>query len=85
MFAGFDGCASSREVDWHLAIDVEEKWDRFPDVSSWEWVPGETCQGLRQFDSAALVKELVEDGGWLLIGGVYSNYLGKCMREFKNF
>ncbi|XP_006457300.1 hypothetical protein AGABI2DRAFT_229641 [Agaricus bisporus var. bisporus H97] len=68
MFAGFDGCASSREVDWHLAIDVGEKWDRFPDVSSWEWVPGETCQGLRQFDSAALVKELVEDGGWLLIG-----------------
>ncbi len=68
-FAGFSGCASSREVDWHLAVDKPEQWDRFPDVSSWEWMPGEACQGLRPLDPAALVRELVEEGGWLLVGG----------------
>lgn len=68
--AGFEGCASSREVDWHLAVDDVGKWDRFPDVSSWEWVPGEGCEALRSFDPVALVRELVEGGGWLLVGGM---------------
>ncbi|KXN85845.1 hypothetical protein AN958_10789 [Leucoagaricus sp. SymC.cos] len=67
-FAGFSGCASSREYDWHLATDTLEQWDRFPKVSSYEWVPGDTCQGLRPLDGATLVKELVEEGGWLLVG-----------------
>lgn len=70
-FAGFTGCASSREVDWHLAVDKEEQWDRFPDVNSWEWFPGDTCRGLRPLDPAVLVKELVEEGGWLLVGGMF--------------
>lgn len=68
-FAGFSGCASSREYDWHLATDKPEQWDRFPNVSSWQWIPGESCQGLRPLDPPALVKELVEEGGWLLVGG----------------
>ncbi|KAF9439979.1 hypothetical protein P691DRAFT_715732, partial [Macrolepiota fuliginosa MF-IS2] len=67
VFSGLDGCASSRAVDWHLAVDKPEHWDRFPNVSSWEWIPGDDCQGLRLLDPAALVKELVE-GGWLLVG-----------------
>ena len=69
-FAGFSGCASSREYDWHLATDKPEQWDRFPNVSSWQWIPGESCQGLRPLDPLALVKELVEEGGWLLVGGM---------------
>ncbi|PCH35913.1 hypothetical protein WOLCODRAFT_107936 [Wolfiporia cocos MD-104 SS10] len=67
-FAGFDGCASSREFWWHLAADKESLWDRFPGVTSWEWMPAEDCD-LRPFSAAALVKDLVETGGWLLIGG----------------
>lgn len=76
--AGFSGCASSREVDWHLAVDKPDQWDRFPDVSSWEWMPGETCQGLRPLDPVTLVRELVEQGGWLLIGGKYITYFAFC-------
>lgn len=77
-FAGFSGCASSREVDWHLAVDKPEQWDRFPDVSSWEWVPGEECQGLRPLDPAALVKDLAEEGGWLLVGGMFNTNPSLC-------
>lgn len=67
-FLGFDGCASTREIYWHLAADTESLWDRFPGVASWRWQPPADCQ-VREFDSTALVKDLVEKGGWLLIGG----------------
>ena len=68
-FSGFSGCASSREFFWHLASDREEQWDRFPAAQSWKWVPGENCTGLRPLDARHLVKDLVEDGGWYLVGG----------------
>ncbi|KAH6906538.1 hypothetical protein BKA70DRAFT_1372481 [Coprinopsis sp. MPI-PUGE-AT-0042] len=75
-FARYEGCASSREYWWHLGADPKEMWDRFPGVAEWEWVPGKRCRagsgrwgdGLREWDTQEVIKELVEGGGWLLIG-----------------
>ncbi|KAI0369631.1 hypothetical protein BV20DRAFT_945641 [Pilatotrama ljubarskyi] len=66
-FLGFEGCASTREVYWHLAADNDRLWDRFPGVASWQWSPPEDCQ-VRDLDPTALVRDLVEQGGWLLVG-----------------
>lgn len=65
FFSGFEGCASSREYYWHLAADKEDQWDRFPRAHSYEWVG--QC-GLGPIDPELIVKHLVEDGGWLLVG-----------------
>ncbi|KAJ2919913.1 hypothetical protein MD484_g514, partial [Candolleomyces efflorescens] len=70
-FARFGGCASSREYWWHFAVDRKEQWDRFPGAVEWEWVPGGRCsstQGLREWKVEEVIRELVEGGGWLLIG-----------------
>ncbi|KAJ3505727.1 hypothetical protein NLJ89_g7266 [Agrocybe chaxingu] len=67
-FSGFEACASSREYFWHLASDREDQWDRFPKAQSWQWVPGRGCEDMRPLDPAALVKDMVEDGGWYLVG-----------------
>lgn len=78
-FAGLEGCASSREYYWHLASDQEEQWGRFPMVSSWEWQPGSDCNA-REFVKEEMVRDLVEQGGWLILGGTPSKskiiYLG---------
>ncbi|KAI1785474.1 hypothetical protein LXA43DRAFT_976214 [Ganoderma leucocontextum] len=66
-FLGLQGCASSREHWWHLAADKPELYDRFPAVASWEWSPPSDC-AVRDLDPSAIVKDLVEQGGWLLIG-----------------
>ncbi|KAF5332066.1 hypothetical protein D9758_016259 [Tetrapyrgos nigripes] len=68
-FAGLAGCASSREFYWHLASDKPEQWDRFPRVSSWDWVPNsqEKCS-IAPFTPESFVRTLVNDGGWLVIG-----------------
>src|SRR5258705_1791142 len=68
-FSGFSGCASSREYFWHLAADNKEVWDKFPGAQSWKWVPGKKCTGLSPLDKQELIKVLVEDGGWYLVGG----------------
>ncbi|OSC97417.1 hypothetical protein PYCCODRAFT_1377192 [Trametes coccinea BRFM310] len=67
-FLGLEGCASTREVYWHLAADNERLWDRFPGVASWRWAPPEDKCQIRDLNPAALVRDLVEQGGWLLIG-----------------
>jgi hypothetical protein len=67
--AGFQGCAADREYYWHLGADAPDRWDRFPRTMQWEWAPGRGCAGVRALDPAALVTDLVENGGWLLIGG----------------
>lgn len=67
-FLGMEGCASSREHWWHLAADKPALYDRFPGVASWRWSPPSDCT-VRDLDASMLVKELVEQGGWLLIGG----------------
>lgn len=68
-FSGFEGCASSREFFWHLAADREEQYNRFPAAQSWDWIPGAGCEGLSPLYPEALVRQLVEDGGWYLVGG----------------
>lgn len=70
LFNRFEGCASSREFWWHLGADNAAQWDRYPNVTDWRWVPGEKCLGLRQLDGADLVRDLVEMGGWLILGGM---------------
>ncbi|KZT65359.1 hypothetical protein DAEQUDRAFT_747087 [Daedalea quercina L-15889] len=66
-FGGFEGCASSREFWWHLAADNERLWDRFPAATSWDWTPGDDCE-MAPLSGAAIVKDMIESGGWLLIG-----------------
>ena len=68
-FSGFEKCASSREYYWHLASDREDQWDRFPGAQSWDWIPGDQCKGMKPLNPEDLVRTLVEDGGWYLVGG----------------
>lgn len=68
-FAGFEGCAADREYRWHLGTDQEEQWNRFPNVSSYKWLPSRQCN-VRPLNGAAIVKDMVESGGWLLLGGM---------------
>lgn len=82
-FAGFDGCASSRQVAWALGADMPEQWDRFPNVTSWDWVPGESCEGLELWNKEKMVRHLVQDGGWLLIGGKSAIVVPLCLPEKK--
>ncbi|KAF8149408.1 hypothetical protein B0H34DRAFT_802407 [Crassisporium funariophilum] len=67
-FSGFEKCASSRERYWHLAVNMEHQWDRFPKAHNYRWVPSQKCKGLKPLDAAALLKDLVEDGGWYFVG-----------------
>ena len=64
---GFDGCASDREYLWHLGAEPDQ-YHRYPDVASYKWTPPDTCD-IRPLERESLLKELVEGGGWLLIGG----------------
>lgn len=97
-FSRYEGCASSREYWWHLGADPQGMWDRFPAVAEWEWLPGKQCRagsgkgggGLREWNTWDVIKELVEGGGWLLIGGTdlsdftkehYSRTYRFCDRE----
>ncbi|KAI0762158.1 hypothetical protein BD413DRAFT_484999 [Trametes elegans] len=66
-FLGLQGCASSREVFWHLGADNDRLWDRFPAVASWRWQPPSTCE-VRDLSPELLLRDLVEHGGWLLVG-----------------
>jgi hypothetical protein len=71
MFAGLEGCASSREFWWHLAADNEGQYDRFPDADSWKWDLEDTeCQNFRDLEKQKeeFVRDLVEKGGWLILG-----------------
>lgn len=73
--SGFQGCASSREVDWHLAknwYDEEEVWVRpwRGNVSAYDWIPGSGCEAYSKPTQQQLVTQLVERGGWLIIGGM---------------
>lgn len=70
-FSGLEGCAADREFYWHLGTDHPEQWDRFPDVSSYKWQPSPECD-VRPLNGAAMVKDMVENGGWLLLGGEYA-------------
>jgi hypothetical protein len=66
--SGFQGCASSREVGWHLSSDHPDEFPWRGNVSAYDWIPGSSCEDIPE-DNVAIVKSLVEEGGWLLIGG----------------
>lgn len=68
---GFDGCAADREYLWHLGADPSE-YHRYPNMASYKWTPPDTCD-IRPLERESLVKELVEGGGWLLIGGEHAS------------
>lgn len=70
-FAGFGGCASSREINWHLGVDVQEQWDRFehPGHMDWEWKVDDDICLIELLESEKLLRHLIRDGGWLLLGG----------------
>ena len=70
-FSGIESCASDREVWWNLGADREEQWFRFPKVQSYKWEVGSECKGLRALDPGELLKDLVEKGGWYLVGGSF--------------
>lgn len=81
MFSGFEKCASSREYFWHLGADDEAQYDRFPGAQSWEWIPGSGCEEMQPLNAETLVRNLVEDGGWYLVGGEFLfslNIFGIC-------
>ncbi|KAF8577999.1 hypothetical protein K439DRAFT_1639198 [Ramaria rubella] len=73
--SGFQGCASSREVDWHLGTSWDETGDDSAqklhwrgNVSSYEWIPGQGCEDYAKVNPEELVQQLVEEGGWLVLG-----------------
>ena len=67
-FGGFEGCAADRELFWHLGSDHPEQWEqRYPMAYDHVWTPPEECD-VRPLDREALVTDLVQKGGWLLIG-----------------
>lgn len=72
--SGFQGCASSREVGWHLAKswgEDEEQRSRpwRGNASAYDWIPGRECGGYTKPTQEELVIQLVERGGWLILGG----------------
>lgn len=64
---GFAGCASDREYRWHLGSE-DDQWYRFPEVTAYQWTPPASCNA-RQFDREDVIRDMVEKGGWLLLGG----------------
>ncbi|KAG1739287.1 hypothetical protein EDB19DRAFT_2039374 [Suillus lakei] len=62
--AGFEGCAADREYKWHLGTDRKERWGRFPNVSSYRWMPSSQCD-VRPLDGAAMVKDY--GGEWRVV------------------
>ena len=55
-----------------MVTATDGDWHRFPEVAAYEWTPAHDCNP-RKFDREALVRDMVEKGGWLLIGGEYQS------------
>ena len=71
LFSGFESCASDRLKWWNLGADQPEKFFRFPKAHSYKWETSSTYVGLEPLEPGALLKHLVELGGWYLIGGSF--------------
>ena len=72
--SAFEGCASSREVSWHLGTSWSEEQEAQKlqwrgNASSYNWIPGDGCEGYTEVQRESLLRQLVEDGGWLVLGG----------------
>lgn len=64
---GFEGCASGVDVEGHLGLESD---GRNPSQGrrDFEWVPARGCR-VKRLEKERLVKQLVEIGGWFLVGG----------------
>jgi len=74
LFSGFETCGADGLFWWNLAAANPERFFRFPKAQSYAWEPSSKCQGLEQVNPEALVKHLVEVGGWYIIGGTFSSF-----------
>lgn len=69
--SGFSGCASTREVGLHMGTDKLDKLHWRQNISSWTWTPngGKCLDVARTGLGEELLIDLVQRGGWLLVGG----------------
>lgn len=67
--SGFLGCGSNRDVLWHLGNGDPKQFGWRGNVSAYDWAPGAGCPKMPSSWREDLVVDLVENGGWLLIGG----------------
>ncbi|KAG9047735.1 hypothetical protein FS837_001632 [Tulasnella sp. UAMH 9824] len=66
--SGFSGCASRHEDGFNLAGDQPDYFAWRGNVSAYEWIPPHNCDDVLDDYRESLVVDLVEKGGWLLIG-----------------
>lgn len=70
---GFQGCASNNFADKMLGIEGNGPvTSRRKLQSSFEWRPSQKCK-IGKFNKEIMVRNLVEKGGWLIVGGMYSH------------
>jgi len=75
--SGFEGCAYWGNYHWHLGLLGLEDLEPFHikewrgNVSAYDWIPGQGCSGYEGTSREELIRGLVEDGGWLILGGKY--------------
>lgn len=74
----FEACASSFAYNWHLGIENGTIGEYRRKASDYQYVPGRNCRNKPAFDKEALVISLVEQGGWMLIGGKFNLSLSSC-------
>jgi len=69
--AGFESSVTPRDFDYlftlQLGADNEFMLNRLIKSDSYQWEPSSECD-IHPLESAALVRELVEQGGWLMLG-----------------
>ncbi|KDQ15587.1 hypothetical protein BOTBODRAFT_282366 [Botryobasidium botryosum FD-172 SS1] len=66
--SGFTGCAANGNWDWHLGSEGGGQMGEYrTQAAGWVWAPGDGCV-IDPLDGEKLLAELVEQGGWLLIG-----------------
>lgn len=68
--SGFAGCRSTFVPSWHLATEPDMSMGAYRrQAAQWEWVPSSGCTK-DAFSVERLVQDLVQRGGWLLVGGM---------------
>ncbi|KAM0750137.1 hypothetical protein T439DRAFT_380870 [Meredithblackwellia eburnea MCA 4105] len=73
--SGFKGCAHAFKPEWYFGayqsgqggeMDMDKyRWD----AAQWTWKPNrKSCRAVEEVTGEMLVRDLVENGGWLLLG-----------------
>ncbi|KAF8513175.1 hypothetical protein BU17DRAFT_53470 [Hysterangium stoloniferum] len=76
--SGFLGCAKKAEEGLQLGLDWDEEHESLllpwrGNVSAYDWIPGASCEGYNKPEPTDILRQLVEDGGWLLLGDSISD------------